>query len=139
MPGDRAQWGRPRAFSLDALSLEVLPDLEARSIEATAELTLRRVDPEARWAHLDAIAFDLIAVERLDGDAARGAAHQYDGEVLRVDLSDVPDGGEGRVRVRYRATPRRGRRRTCRCARCADSGSKTRGDLRQTWSRAPRT
>ncbi|MEQ9079271.1 MAG: M1 family metallopeptidase, partial [Sandaracinaceae bacterium] len=108
LPGDRAQWGRPRAFSLDALSLEVLPDLEARSIEATAELTLRRVDPEARWAHLDAIAFDLIAVERLDGDAARGAAHQYDGEVLRVDLSDVPDGGEGRVRVRYRATPRRG-------------------------------
>lgn len=108
LPGDRAQWGRPRSFSLDALALDVTPDLEAKSIEATAELTLRRVDPEARWAHLDAIAFELLAVERIDGDAPRSAAHRYDGEGLQIDLSDVPDGGEAKVRVHYRATPRRG-------------------------------
>ncbi|HEY8429076.1 MAG TPA: M1 family aminopeptidase [Sandaracinaceae bacterium] len=108
LPGDRPQWGRPRAYSLDALRLSIDLDLEAEAIDAEAELTLRRVDAEARWAELDAIAFELASVERERAGAREPAAYDYDGEVLRVDLSDLPVGGEALVRVRYRATPQRG-------------------------------
>ncbi len=108
LPGDLPQWGRPRAFSLDALSLELDLDLEAHAVEGVAALTLRRVDPEARWAVLDAIDFDISAVERPRAEAREPAAYDYDGEVLRIDLSDVAAGGEAVVHVRYRAAPRRG-------------------------------
>jgi aminopeptidase N len=108
LPGDTRQYGRPRAFSLDALDLELGLDLEARTVDGAATLTLRRVDPEARWAVLDAIDFELASVERERAETRESAAYDYDGEVLRVDLSDVPAGGEARVLVRYRATPRRG-------------------------------
>ncbi|HJL14625.1 MAG TPA: M1 family aminopeptidase [Sandaracinaceae bacterium LLY-WYZ-13_1] len=108
LPGDRPQWARPRPFSLDALRLEVALDLDARAVDATAHLTIRRVDPDARWVSLDAIAFDLAGVERARDGHHEPAAHDYDGERLRVDLSDVPDGGEAAIRVRYRAHPRRG-------------------------------
>jgi aminopeptidase N len=108
LPGDRPQWGRPRAFSLDDLRLELGLDLDAGTVDGTATLRLRRVDPEARWAHLDAIDFALERVERERDGGFEPAAHEYDGERLRLDLSDVPDGGEATVRVRYRATPRRG-------------------------------
>lgn len=108
LPGDAPQWGRPRAFSLDALALDLDLDLEAEAIVGTAELTFRRIDPEARWAVVDAIDFTLTAVERLRDGAAEPAAYEYDGEVLRVDLSDVPADADARVRVSYRATPQRG-------------------------------
>jgi aminopeptidase N len=104
LPGDRPQWGRARSFSLDALRLELALDLDARAVEGTAHATIRRIDPAARWAHLDAIDFALSAVER-DGKAA---AHEYDGEILRIDLSDLADGASAEVTIRYRATPRRG-------------------------------
>src|SRR5690606_6125362 len=71
LPGDQPQWGRPRAYSLDALRLSIDLDLDAKAIDAEAELTLRRVDPEARWAELDAIAFELACVER-ERRGARG-------------------------------------------------------------------
>lgn len=108
LPADRPQWGRPRAFSLDSLSLDVALDLDARSVSGTATLHLRRIDARARWAVLDAIAFELEAVERVTDGEWSSAAHRYDGERLELDLSDVPDGGATDVRVRYRATPRRG-------------------------------
>ncbi|MCZ7686513.1 MAG: M1 family metallopeptidase [Sandaracinaceae bacterium] len=108
LPGDRPQWGRPRAFSLDALRLDVDLDLDTRAIDGRAELVLRRVDPEARWAVLDAIDFRIDSLERERDGSREPAAYDYDGEVLRVDLSDLPPGGEARVHVRYRATPRRG-------------------------------
>ena len=104
LPGDKPQWGRARSFSLDALRLELTLDLEAHAVEGLAHATIRRIDPEARWAHLDAIDFVLAAVER-DGKAA---AHEYDGEILRVDLSDLAAGASTDVTVRYRAHPRRG-------------------------------
>lgn len=108
LPGDPAQWSRPRAFSLDALRLDLDLDLGAEAVEGTAELRLSRIDPEARWAVVDAIDFELRAVERGVGEGFEPAVYDYDGEVLRVDLAGVPTGGEGKVRVRYRAVPRRG-------------------------------
>jgi aminopeptidase N len=108
LTGDPRQWSRPRAFVLEALRLGLELDLEGKSAEGTATLTLRRVDPDARWAVLDAIDFTVISVERQGGGSAGPAAYDYDGEQLRIDLSDLPEGGEGRVTVRYRATPQRG-------------------------------
>ncbi len=105
---DAARWPRGKAFSLDSLTLEVALDLDARAVDGVATLHLRRIDPEARWAELDAIDFALEAVERVSDGRWQGAAYSYDGERLRVDLSDLPDGGATDVRVRYRATPRRG-------------------------------
>ncbi|MCB9591826.1 MAG: HEAT repeat domain-containing protein [Sandaracinaceae bacterium] len=108
LAGDEARWSRTRAFSLDDLALDLALDLEGKSVSGEAVLTVRRVDPEARWAELDAIEFALDAVEREHDEAWTAAAHEYDGEVLRVDLADLPDGGVTRLRVAYRATPRRG-------------------------------
>lgn len=108
LAGDQPQWGRARAFSLDALDLDIALDLEARAIDGTAVMSVRRVDPAARWAELDATDFDLTSVEREIAGAWREARYEYDGEVLRVDLSDLADGGTLRLRVCYRATPRRG-------------------------------
>ncbi len=108
LAGDSAQWGRARTFSLDALALDLTLDLEGRSLSGEAVLTFRRVDPEARWAELDAIDFDLRSVQRERDDAWSDAVFEYDGEQLQVDLGDVPDGGVTKVRITYRATPRRG-------------------------------
>ncbi|MFK7991105.1 MAG: M1 family aminopeptidase [Sandaracinaceae bacterium] len=107
LPGDETQYARARAFSLDAMSLDLTLDLPGKSVAGTAQLSVRRVDPEARWARFDAIHFEIDAVERL-GDSSHEAVYDYDGETLRVDLSDLADGASADVRVRYRATPRRG-------------------------------
>src|SRR5688500_272403 len=104
LPGDRPQWGRPRAFSLDALRLDLELELEQKAVHGAAHLTLRRVDPEARWAVLDAIDFELASVER----EGKSAPHEYDGEVLRSDLSEVPEDGTASLVGRARARPRRG-------------------------------
>lgn len=108
LAGDEPRWSRTRAFSLDDLALELRLDHAAGAISGEAILTLRRVDPEARWAELDAIEFELEAVEREAGDGWEPAPFEYDGEILRADLAEVPDGGVTRLRVTYRATPRRG-------------------------------
>lgn len=108
LAGDRPQWGRPRAFSLDALELELGLDLPERSVDGVATLTVRRVDLEARWAELDALDFELRSVERDKDDVWVATPYEYDGEILRADLAFVPDGGVVRLRVAYRATPRRG-------------------------------
>ncbi|MBZ0120653.1 MAG: M1 family metallopeptidase [Sandaracinaceae bacterium] len=103
LPGDEPQWSRPRPFSLDAARLELDLDLDARRVRGVATLELKRVDAEARWVELDAIDFEIAAVER----GGKPAAYEYDGEILRVDLSDVRDAA-AEVVVRYACTPRRG-------------------------------
>jgi len=108
LAGDQPRWSRARAFSLDDLELELELDREAKAVRGIALLTLRRVDPEARWAELDALDFELADVQRERDEIWGEVGFEYDGEVLRVDLGDVADGGVTRVRVQYAATPRRG-------------------------------
>ncbi|MBX3275318.1 MAG: HEAT repeat domain-containing protein [Sandaracinaceae bacterium] len=108
LAGDEPRWSRARAFSLDDLALELTLDLDARTVGGEARLTVRRVDPEARWAELDAIDFTLGALEQETASGWGEVAYEYDGEVLRVDLGHVPDGGSARLRIAYRARPRRG-------------------------------
>ncbi|WP_437576472.1 M1 family aminopeptidase [Sorangium sp. So ce887] len=122
LAGTRRVYERSRPFTIRHIALDLALDVAERSIRGTARLDVVRVDPAAREIALDAIGFDLEAVEisagagratkprRGAGKAASGAfhpaEHTYDGETLRV---AVPlDEAEVSILVRYRATPRRG-------------------------------
>jgi aminopeptidase N len=93
---------RDRPFSIEHLALDLTLDFTKKSVSGAASLTLRRVDPEARAATLDAIAFAVSRVS-LDGE---DAVYTYDGRSLVV---DVPRAFErGVLVVAYSATPRKG-------------------------------
>lgn len=77
-------------------------EIEAASLSGHVDLEVERSAPGAEPLVLDAVAFELRAVE-LDGAAL---AHVYDGRTLRISLPASFD--RGVVRVVYRATPRRG-------------------------------
>lgn len=71
-------------------------------------LDIVRIDASATEIALDAIAFDIESVELREDDQEKfaKAEHAYDGNVLRLAIS--PSAARAAVRVRYRATPRRG-------------------------------
>lgn len=109
LAGDSAQYARDRSFSVERTVLRVRLDLAARAVHGEATLDVRRIDAQARELALDAIAFEGVEVLRTEGEGGlRAGAFRYDGAVLRVDLADVSDGGEARITVRWRCTPRRG-------------------------------
>src|SRR5690606_35169616 len=93
---------RDRPFAVDDLALDLVLAFDTRSIEGTATLTLRRIDPEATSIALDAVAFTIKEVT-VDG---RRASHAYDGRVLTVPIP--PRLEHGTLSVTYEATPRRG-------------------------------
>lgn len=93
---------RDRPFAVEHLALDLRLLFDERSVEGTATLRLRRVDPDAHAIELDAVGFAVRAVT-LDGKAA---AHVYDGRLLRVEIPADASGGD--LVVRYRATPRKG-------------------------------
>ncbi len=92
---------RDRPFVVEHLALDLELRPETKSIAATAELRVRRVDPAATSITLDAIAFSIADV-KLDGAAAK---HRYDGRTLTVELGKR---AKGTITIRYGATPRRG-------------------------------
>ncbi len=96
------QYERDRPFKVEHLSLDVALDLPARSVDGAATLELSRVDAEARHVELDAVGFVLRGVE-VDG---KSVDYIYDGARLRVPVE--PGVARAKVRVDYRATPRRG-------------------------------
>ena len=109
LAGDSAQYARDRSFTVERTVLRVRLDLAARSVHGEATLDVRRIDAQARELALDAIAFEGVEVLRAEGEGGlRAGAFRYDGAVLHVDLADVSDGGEARITVRWRCTPRRG-------------------------------
>jgi aminopeptidase N len=102
LPTSTRHFERDRPFAVDHLALDLVLDVDAKRVEGSATLDVRRVDPSAESLPLDAVGFEIDAVT-LDGDRA---TWQYDGRVLTVPV------GAGRakasVRVAYRVTPRRG-------------------------------
>ncbi|GAB4214374.1 MAG: M1 family aminopeptidase [Sandaracinaceae bacterium] len=106
LPGDTPRWSRPRPFAVEHLHADIVLDVDARSIEAEVTLLVRRIDPAARELRLDAVDFELREVTV----AETPARYHYDGQTLSLDVGD--DGhakaADLAVRVRYRATPRRG-------------------------------
>lgn len=101
-PSSTRHFERARPFVIDHLALDIALDVPAKSIQATATLDVRRVDPSADELGLDAIGFEVQAASVDD----RSVAWRYDGQVLVLPWE--PGRNAGRVRVRYRATPRRG-------------------------------
>jgi len=101
-PSTVRHFERDRPFAIDHLALEIALNVADRSIQATATLDVRRIDPSVEELPLDAVGFDVRDVA-VDG---RSAIWQYDGRVLRIPW----DAGRGRasVVVTYRAAPRRG-------------------------------
>ncbi|WP_437674656.1 M1 family aminopeptidase [Sorangium sp. So ce131] len=122
LAGTKRVYERARPFTIRHIALDLALDVAERSIRGAARLEAVRVDPAAREIALDAIGFEIEAVE-ISAGAARGgkprrgagkagggalqpAEHTYDGETLRV---AVPlEEAEASILVRYRATPRRG-------------------------------
>jgi len=107
LPGDAPQWGRPRPFAVERLSIELRLDLDGRAVEGHCDVTVRRVDPEARELSLDAIDFVLAAVEVATVSGFVAVPYRYDGQTLKVE-ADALGVDEATVRVRYRVAPRRG-------------------------------
>ena len=102
LPSSTRHFERDRPFAIEHLALDIALDVTARRIRATAMLDARRVDPSATELALDAVGFDVGDVS-VDGDPA---PHTYDGRTLIVPIP--PGRQKARVRVAYRATPRRG-------------------------------
>jgi aminopeptidase N len=93
---------RDRPFAIDDIALDLTLQFETRSVEGTATLTLRRIDPDASRIELDAVAFTISEVA-VDG---RAVPYVYDGRLLSA---AVPERLEhGTLTVKYSATPRRG-------------------------------
>ncbi len=107
LAGTKRVYERSRPFAIRHIALDMELVVEKKSIAATARIDLARVDCAARELSLDAIGFEIESVEI--GSTASGfeaARHTYDGETLRVAIDEGCS--ETSVRVRYRATPRRG-------------------------------
>ncbi|MBX7197551.1 MAG: M1 family metallopeptidase, partial [Sandaracinaceae bacterium] len=106
LPGDSPRWSRPRPFAIEHLHADITLDLGARAVDGEAMLLARRIDPAATELLLDAVDFEISDV--CVGD--HGAAYRYDGRVLAVQVGTNGNAhaADLAVRIRYRATPRRG-------------------------------
>ncbi|WP_338046493.1 M1 family aminopeptidase [Polyangium spumosum] len=99
---------RPRPFTVTHIALDLRLDVPKKSVSGEALLDVSRVDARAKELALDAVGFDLAAVELRAGDEGGfvAAEHVYDGQTLRVSIPEAA--ARVTVRVRYSATPRRG-------------------------------
>lgn len=109
--GTRRVYERPRPFCIEHIALDLEIDHPGRALSGTAEIAFRRVAHAATELHLDALGFELEAVQLLKGKRRtskgwRAAPHVYDDETLIVSVPAALD--HGFVRVKYRAEPRRG-------------------------------
>jgi aminopeptidase N len=107
LPGDAPRWGRARPFPVEHTALKVKVALADRAVDGVATIEARRVDKTKTELELDAIDLDVKEIVLLGSDETpTPATYRNDGRMLRI---DVPlDVARVRVRITYRATPRRG-------------------------------
>jgi aminopeptidase N len=105
LAGTSRQYERSRPYTLRHLFLDLALDVKKKSVSGTATLDFERLAGGKPRLELDAVGFELEAVELVGGDQTTPADYDYDGDTLRV---DVKGKRRGKVRVRYRATPKRG-------------------------------
>ncbi len=108
LAGVARQYERARPFRIEHIALDLTLDVPNKSITSEAVLDVVRIDAAATEIALDAIAFDVQSVEvRADREQAFVKVdYAYDGNVLRLPLATSV--AQAAIRVRYRATPRRG-------------------------------
>jgi aminopeptidase N len=93
---------RPRPFAIEHIGLDLKLDFTSKSIEGSATLRLRRIDPDADAVDLDALGFTISQVTV----GPKAARYTYDGTKLTIPLARKVD--RAVVVVSYSATPRRG-------------------------------
>jgi aminopeptidase N len=107
LAGTKRVYERSRPFDVRHVALDLALDFVAKAVRGVAALSIARVDPAAKTIALDAVGFEIEAVEvELPGEGPKAAPHVYDGLSLEVTIPDAA--AEATVRVRYRAVPRRG-------------------------------
>jgi len=112
--GTERVYERPRPFRIEHIALELELHHAERRLDGSAEITIHRVDAEARTLRLDAVSFEIDGVHvqttkregRKTSRRWQAVDHVYDGDVLDVSIPATLI--EGKVRVKYRAEPRRG-------------------------------
>jgi aminopeptidase N len=105
LAGTTRKYERSRPYTIKHLFLDLTLEVARKGVHGSATLEFERLAADAGRLVLDAVGFDIQGVELLSGDKAAAAAHDYDGDRLSV---DVQGKRRGKVRVSYRATPRRG-------------------------------
>src|SRR5262249_40383256 len=103
--GTTRVYERSRPFEVRHLSLEVALETDSKSIDAVATIDVERIDGEAEELCLDAVSFDIRDVSFVD-KRTTPLQSVYDGNPLRVPTAR--DKRTARVRIAYRATPKRG-------------------------------
>ncbi len=106
LPGTPRQYERSRPFTVRHLFLDLELDVRRRSVSGTATLDIERVSDGAREIALDAVGFELGAVELESAGKFRPAEYEYDGD--RLIVGGLASVDRGRLRIRYTATPKRG-------------------------------
>ena len=102
LPTSSRHFERDRPFAIEHFRVDLTLEVEAKRIHAEAILDIHRIDPAAEELALDAIGFELRAIE-VDG---RPSEWHYDGQTIRVPLALSLE--RIQLAVRYRASPRRG-------------------------------
>ncbi len=106
LSGTERQYERARPFLIRHLALDLELDFEDKAVAGSATLDLDRVAPDADSLALDAIGFELAEVVLLDGSREVPLSYEYDGDTLLVHgLAELQ---HAKVRIAYRAVPRRG-------------------------------
>lgn len=106
LPGTEARYERSLPFRFLHLDLDVRIVIDQGGVAGKVTHTIERVDKNATELSLDAID---CAIDRVEVDAGQGfeaAPHDYDETTLKVRIGARFQ--SGKVRVTYRAWPRRG-------------------------------
>lgn len=106
LPGTEARYERSLPFRFLHLDLDVKVIPHERRVEGRATHTVERVSKTATELSLDAIDFEILRVEVDAGQGFQPASFDYDDATLVVRLGSRFRAGK--VRVSYRAAPRRG-------------------------------
>jgi aminopeptidase N len=106
LAGTERQYERSRPFTISHLLLDVVLDFARASLDGVATLDYERKDADATELELDAVGMSLAEVALAENGAFRAIAYEYDGDKIRILVPK--QSRSGKVRIAYRATPRRG-------------------------------
>jgi aminopeptidase N len=104
LAGTDRKYERSRPFRIQHLFVDLKLDFADKSVRGRAVLDFERASALAAELELDAVGFELEAVQLDAGGGSRPARHEYDGEKLR--LLGLPE--RGQLLIDYYAKPRRG-------------------------------
>ncbi|HSU42501.1 MAG TPA: aminopeptidase, partial [Polyangiaceae bacterium] len=105
LAGTTRKYERSRPYTIRHLFLDLALDVPKKSVQGAATLDFERLAHDAEKLVLDAVGFEVEKVELVSGEQSSPAAYEYDGDRLTV---DVQGKRRGKLRVTYRAIPKRG-------------------------------